>query len=237
MECAPLFDDDIFSPEPVVIKKKNSDSDHKLSDKSNNSKKKVKPKNTTKKDVSVNTVISKSCKHNSTDIVHKEKNTFCVGDSGKERKDTGKERQNSVKRSRKSVPDIVVNTKKGDGTVGSDKSDKKRRSVSEKRSNCGVGKTTERTEKAERSVVVPVSESGTPVKRKKNRYDTIYTLPGNSAIEGKPRPVKDDSSVVQVIIDGEERIVSVWAIEDGKYIPGKDSELLVHCYCTDKKRR
>ena len=66
-------------------------------------------------------------------------------------------------------------------------------------------------------------------KKLKTKYVVTDTLPAPCQITGKPVPVNDYPTLVEVVINGEKRNVSEWSIVKGVYHPGLDSEFLVHC--------
>lgn len=72
--------------------------------------------------------------------------------------------------------------------------------------------------------------SNPAVKRTKNRYQTTSSIPEPGAVEYGPVPIKGKEFLVRIKVRGEERDVSPWSIKNGIYIPGLDSEFLVHCY-------
>lgn len=67
------------------------------------------------------------------------------------------------------------------------------------------------------------------VKRLKQHYVIVDYVPSPSPITGKPVPVQDDGSLVEIVVNGEKRDVSVWSVQNGIYYPGLDGEFLVHC--------
>lgn len=73
------------------------------------------------------------------------------------------------------------------------------------------------------------------VKRLKDRYQTTSSLPGPSTVERGPIPIKGEDFLVRITVNGVEKDVSPWSIKNGVYIPGLDSEFLVHCFRPNTK--
>ena len=64
--------------------------------------------------------------------------------------------------------------------------------------------------------------------RKAGKYQPANRVSAPQTIEWGPNPVKDDNSIVEIIINKQMKYVSPWSVKDGVYYEGLDSEFLVN---------
>lgn len=65
--------------------------------------------------------------------------------------------------------------------------------------------------------------------RKAGKYEITERISGPQEIEWGPKAVKDDYSIVEIIVGGKMKYVSPWSIKDKSYYEGLDSEFIVNC--------
>lgn len=64
--------------------------------------------------------------------------------------------------------------------------------------------------------------------RKAGKYQPVNRVSAPQTIEWGPNPVKDDDSIVEIIVNKQMKYVSPWSVKDGVYYEGLDSEFLVN---------
>lgn len=195
-----------------------------------------------RKNSSSNSSTNSNSKRNST----KEKVQKVSVSSKRGSDNSSKERGNLAARNRKDIQTTSKGSRAASKSVARNPENKRNprlKDESKERKSSGLRKSVETVEdKASKS---RATEQDTPrqeqtawgnltelrkeAKKSRKTYSQTERINYPQIVQWGPSPIKDDFSLVEIIVDGKMKIVSAWSVKNGMYYEGLDSEFLVNC--------